>query len=107
MRWLDGDQLIGPVSLAIVMTIQARFVIAAQESLLRIFGGALDRSRVRPTKTLDSLQLMRSHCGEIRTFFPGHQFRVSAMKYPTALLPLVGKALPSRAGWQNRTLMSG
>ena len=42
MGMLDDDRLIGPVSLAIVMTIQARFVIAAQESLLRIFGGALD-----------------------------------------------------------------
>ena len=42
MRLLDGDQLIGPVSLAIVMTIQACFVIAVQESVLRIFGGALD-----------------------------------------------------------------
>ena len=38
MRWLDGDQLIGPVSLAVVMTIQAGFVIAVQESVLRIFG---------------------------------------------------------------------
>ena len=44
-------------------------------------GDCLMVSRERLTKTFDSLQLTRSiHCGETRTFFPGHQFRVSMMR---------------------------
>ena len=38
-------------------------------------------SRERPTKTLDSVQLIRStHAGEIRTLFPGHQFSVATFE---------------------------
>jgi hypothetical protein len=44
-------------------------------------GDCLMVSRERLTKTCDWIQLTRSiHCGDTRTFFPGHQFRVLMIK---------------------------
>jgi len=78
---LHGRQFIHPVAFAMVMAMQANLIIARQQRLFRVFRRFLDGLAIKINEDFPLAQLTRSiHCGETRTFLPGHQLWVSTMR---------------------------
>lgn len=78
---LTVHQFVHPVALAVVLAVQADFIIPVISDSSVYSGDSLIVWRERLMMTFESVQLTLSiHCGETRTFFPCHQLLVLTIR---------------------------